>query len=107
MTKCTGLFAHSLDKLETVDINKEAIAKRCKKCGYQEILKHSNRQVIYMNTLVHQKKKWASEDNAKELLQPLNHDGSVNDDFTEAFGYNPFDDKTKELTPRLQGGLAK
>ncbi len=107
MKQCTQLFAHSLDKLETIETTKDAIHKRCTTCGYEEILKHSNRQILFMNTLVHQKKKWASEDNAKELLQPLHHDGSINNDFTDAFGYNPMDDRTREVTPRLQGGLAK
>lgn len=106
MTYCTQLFAHSIDKLETVEKTKDAIFKRCTVCGYTEALKHSNKTVIYINDLVHQKKKWAAEDNAKEILQPTLPDGSANPEFTEAYGYNPFDERTKSATPAFQGGSA-
>lgn len=103
---CKELFAHSMDKLKTIEKTNEHIIKKCPKCKYQEVLKHSNSRVIYMSNLTHQKKKWAAEDNAKELLQPTNPDGSANAEFTEAFGYNPFDSRTKETTPKFQGGKA-
>lgn len=103
---CTELFAHSLDNLETVAIDSRTITKQCRKCKYQEILPRSNRNVLFVNTLVQQKKKWASDDNRKELIQPMNLDGSINDEFTEAYGYNPFDERTKIATPSVQGGKA-
>lgn len=82
------------------------IVKKCSKCGYTETLPRSQRNIYFVNSLVQQTKKWAADDSKKELLQPMNNDGSVNDDFTEAFGYNPFDERTKAATPKIQGGLA-
>lgn len=105
--QCTKLFAHSLDKLETLEINDDFILKKCPRCKYVERLPHSKMNVLYPNNLVMQKKRWAHDDNAKEVLQPLGKDGSVNEEFTEAYGYNPFDERTKATTPRLQGGTAE
>lgn len=108
MTKqCSGLWDHTLDKMETVKVTKDSLTKRCPKCGYSEVLKRSRRSTYFVNNLALQQKKWAADDNTKELLQPMNSDGSVNDEFTEAYGYNPFDERTKIATPRLQGGLAQ
>lgn len=104
---CTDLFAHSMDNLVTDRIDNGIIIKRCTKCGLIKKLRHSNRQVYFLNNLVTQKKKWAADDNSRELLQPLDHTGNVNDEFTEAYGFNPFDERTKESTPEIQGGLAK
>jgi len=104
--KCTGLWAHTLSSMETVYIDSKVIHKKCAKCGYLMVLPRSNRNVLFVNTLVQQKKKLAADDTKKELLQPMNKDGSINDEFTEAFGYNPYDDRTKEVTPSFQGGLA-
>lgn len=103
---CEGLFDHQIDNLETIGIDKFRIHKRCPKCGYEEALPRSRKNVLFTNTLVQQKKKWAYDDNRKEALQPMNPDGSVNDDFTEAYGYNPLDDRTKDKVPRVQGGNA-
>lgn len=103
---CTELFAHSMDKLETVSIDSKSIVKKCPHCDYKETLKRSNSRVLYVNNIAIQKKKWGADDNRKETLQPMNNDGSVNDEFTEAYGYNPFDDRTKLATPEIQGGLA-
>lgn len=106
MEPCKGLFAHSIGKLETVELTREVIVKRCKKCQFTETLPRSQQAIYFFYDRVQQTKKWAADDNAKELLQPLNQDGSVNDEFTEAYGYNPFDERTKAMTPRVQGGLA-
>ena len=106
MAVCRGLFAHSIGKLEQVELTRTAIKKRCRKCGYKETFPRSQRNIYFFNDRTQQRKKWAADDNAKELLQPLNPDGSTNDDFTEAYGYNPFDDRTKTNTPKIQGGLA-
>ena len=102
--KCTGLFDHSIGKLSTTLVTKEAIHKTCTKCGYVEVFPRSRSEVIYPSNLLMQKKKWAADDNRKELLQPLQNDGSVNNDFTEAYGYNPFDDRTKQFVPKSQKG---
>lgn len=107
MKHCTKLFAHSLENLETISIDSDTIEKKCPKCGFKEVLPKSGRNVLFVNTLVQQTKKWAADDNRKELLQPQNVDGSVNDEFTEAYGYNPLDERTKITTPHLQGGLAQ
>ena len=104
---CTSLFAHSMENMEMVNITKHLIVKRCPKCGFTETLPRSGRGIYFVNQQVLQKKKWAAEDNKKELLQPLSADGSVNNEFTEAFGFNPMDPRTKLYTPRVQGGLAK
>jgi len=104
--KCTQLFAHSIDKLETIEVTGRAITKKCRKCGYSETLQRSKHSVLFVNNLVMQKKKWASDDTRKELLQPMNNDGNLNDDFTEAYGFNPYDDRTKSTTPTIQGGMA-
>ena len=101
---CSGLFAHSLDKLKTEFIDKYFIFKKCPKCNFTEALRRSNKSVLFPNNLLQQKKKWAADDNKKELLQPRLPDGSANPDFTEAFGYNPFDERTKINTPTFQGG---
>lgn len=106
MSQCSDIFAHSLENLETVSIDSKAIVKKCPKCGFSEVLPKSSRNVLFVNTLVQQKKKWAADDNSKELLQPMNLDGSVNDEFTEAYGFNPFDERTKLTTPQVQGGKA-
>lgn len=105
MAACKGLFSHSIEKLETVELTRTKILKRCTKCGYQEALPRSQRNIYFVSDKVNQTKKWAADDNKKELLQPINEDGSTNDDFTEAYGYNPFDERTKATTPRVQGGL--
>lgn len=107
MKTCTGLFDHSMENLTTVKMDKGIIIKRCDVCGLIKELPHSNRQVFFLNTLVNQKKKWAANDNARELLQPIDKKGNVNDEFTEAYGFNPFDPRTKATTPEVQGGLAK
>ena len=104
---CSGLFDHSLENLETTAITRNYLTKSCKKCGYKENLKRSEKGLYFLNQLVLQKKKWASEENRMELLQPMKSDGSVNEDFTDAYGYNPFDERTKEATPKIQGGLAE
>lgn len=106
MKHCTELFAHSLQNLETIRIDSQSIEKKCLKCGFKEVVPRSNRNVLFPNNLVMQKKKWAADDNRKELLQPMSADGSVNDEFTEAYGYNPFDNRTKQTTPQIQGGTA-
>ena len=106
MAVCKGLFVHSIGNLETIEITKTSIKKHCKKCGYIEVLPRSQRNVYFVNDRVQQTKKWAADDNAKELLQPMNQDGSINEDFTEAYGYNPYDERTKEYVPKVQGGLA-
>ncbi len=106
MAVCKGLFVHSIGKLETQEITRTHIVKHCQTCGYKETLPRSERNIYFFNDRTQQRKKWAADDNKKELLQPMNHDGSVNDDFTEAYGYNPFDERTKATTPRLQGGNA-
>lgn len=103
---CKGLFVHSIGNLETVEINRTEIKKRCNKCGYSETLPRSQRNIYFFNDKTQQRKKWAADETKKELLQPMKTDGSVNDEFTEAFGYNPFDDRTKANTPRIQGGQA-
>lgn len=104
--QCKQLFAHSLDNLETIATDSRSITKKCPHCSYEEVLPRSNRSVYFVNNLVMQKKKWASDDNRKELLQPMNNDGSINDDFTEAYGYNPYDKRTELSTPTIQGGKA-
>lgn len=106
MAVCKKLFSHTIAKLETVKLTKQAIIKRCNKCGYTETLPRSQKNIYFVNDRVQQTKKWAADDNSKQLLQPMNQDGSVNDDFTEAYGYNPFDERTKSTTPRVQGGMA-
>lgn len=103
---CTELFAHSLERMKTVETNIEYIKKMCPKCSYEEVLPHSQRNVLFFNNHVMQTKKWAADDNKKELLQPGNSDGSVNEEFTQAYGFNPFDPTTKATTPKIQGGLA-
>lgn len=104
---CKGLFDHSLEKLQTVKTTKDYIYKRCRSCGYKEVLPRSGKAVYFTNNLVVQKKKWAAEENKMELLQPLNNDGSINTEFTDAYGFNPFDERTKVATPEIQGGLSK
>lgn len=103
---CTGLFDHSMDKLETIETSTDSIQKKCAKCGYTEELPRSQRNIIFFNGNLKQTKSFAVDDSRKELLQPLTGDGEVNEDFTAAFGYNPFDERTKKTTPRIQGGLA-
>jgi len=103
---CSALFAHSLEKLETIAIDQSTIVKRCKTCGYTEELPHSQRVVLFVNNLLVQTKKFAADDNRKELLQPTDAKGNINEDFTEAYGFNPFDERTKAFTPKLQGGMA-
>lgn len=93
-----------MDRLETISITKEAIHKRCPKCGYHESLPKSRATVRYVNPELKQTKQFAWDDNRKELLQPTMADGSVNDEFTEAYGYNPFDPITESETPKWQGG---
>lgn len=104
--KCEGLFAHSIQNMKTVEMTKDHIFKVCSKCGYTEVLPHSHKVIYYIDSALSQNKKWAADDNRKELLQPMNKDGSVNDDFTKVYGYNPFDDRTKGTTPKIQGGTA-
>lgn len=106
MESCTGLFDHSIGKLRTVSMTRDEIIKTCDKCKHVEVLPRSNRNIYFVNDRTQQRKKWAVDDNKKELLQPMNQDGSTNDEFTEAYGYNPFDERTKAATPHLQGGLA-
>lgn len=110
MTKknCTGVFDHSLESesMSTVDVDKFTLKRKCNRCGFSEILPRSSRQVLFVNQGLLATKKWAADDNAKELLQPLNSDGSTNEDFTMAYGFNPMDDQTKVRTPKLQGGIA-
>lgn len=103
---CEDLFAHTLDKMVTIKSDSKFITKKCNVCGFTEQLKRSHGLTLFLNNQVLQNKKWAHDDNKKEALQPLTEKGDVNDDFTEAFGYNPFDDRTKITTPRIQGGLA-
>lgn len=102
--RCTGLFDHSIGKLSIVEVTKKEIKKVCTKCGYLETFQRSNNEVIYPSNLLMQKKKWAADDNRKELLQPLKSTGEVNEDFTEAYGYNPFDNRTKDFLPKVQKG---
>lgn len=102
--QCNDVFAHSLENLDTISITSKVIVKKCPKCGFREVLPRSNRNVLFVNSLVQQKKKWAADDNRKELLQPMTTDGSVNDDFTEAYGYNPFDERTSLAVPGIQKG---
>ncbi len=106
MSSCTGIYAHSLANLETIAIDSKSITKKCPKCGFEEVLPRSNRNVLFVNNLVMQKKKWAADDNRKELIQPMLETGEVNEEFTEAFGFNPFDERTKLATPKVQGGEA-
>lgn len=103
--KCNELFAHSMDRLETESVDQHRIKKRCAKCGYTETLPRSARGLYFFNNHTLQRKKLASDDNRKELLQPLNNDGSVNKDFTEAYGYNPFDKRTEHVTPEIQKNI--
>ena len=104
--QCSGIFDHSMEKMETLEMTTEFIVKRCPVCGFTEKLARSSNRVMFLNGSLLATKKWAADDNAKETLQPLGKDGSVNDDFTEAYGYNPFDNRTKEVTPKVQGGNA-
>lgn len=104
--ECTDLFAHSLDNLKTVSISGNFIHKECPICGYREALTRSKRNVLFVNNLLKQTKKWGADDNRKELIQPLDNKGNVNEEFTEAYGFNPFDERTKEVTPVIQGGMA-
>ena len=104
--RCNGIFDHSIGKLETIKITKYEIVKMCKKCGYVMSLPRSSRVILFPSNLLMQKKKWASDDNRKELLQPLTQKGEVNEDFTEAFGFNPFDSRTKAFVPRVQKGVS-
>lgn len=103
---CDDLFAHSLDKMVTVGTDKNVLTKQCPICGYSESLKRSHSQTLFVNNTVLQVKKWGHDENVKELLQPMNKDGSTNEDFTNAYGFNPFDSRTKIATPKIQGGLA-
>lgn len=89
--KCTGLFAHTLEKMTTVDVTHDAIHKRCEVCGYTEALPRSRTNTYFVNNHVLAHKKLAADSTVKELLQPLDNKGNVNDDFTLAYGYNPFD----------------
>ena len=103
---CTGLFDHTMQNMETIKITKEAIIKKCPKCEYTETLPRSNRNVLFPNAIAMQKIQWDGDDSRRDMLQPKNVDGSVNEEFTEAYGYNPFDERTKSATPNIQGGLA-
>lgn len=104
--RCTGLFAHSLDSdtMQTQHDDVHGIHRECTKCGYVEILPRSQDDVYFVNNFVKQHKQFESSQNKKELLQPMNPDGTVNDDFTTAYGYNPFDDRTKQFVPDYQKG---
>lgn len=103
---CTGLFDHSMDQMKTVKITKHHIFKVCGKCNFTEVLPRSTSVILFMNGNLLQTKKWGADDNRRELLQPLRSDGAINDEFTAAYGYNPFDDRTKDATPWEQGGNA-
>lgn len=103
---CKDVFAHTIDKMVTIGVEKNWIIKECRICGFTERLKRSHTRTNFINNNVLQTKKWAADDNKKELLQPLTPKGEVNDEFTEAYGFNPHDPRTKATTPRVQGGLA-
>lgn len=85
-------------------MTRDAIIKRCPKCHYTERLAHSSKNTYFVNNTLLQRKHWAGDDNRKQLLQPLDARGNANEDFTEAFGYNPYDERTKDQTPAIQGG---
>lgn len=104
MKQCEGIYAHSIDSLITVALSTDSIIKKCEKCGFEETLPRSSNRTYFINNLAVQKKKWAADDNRKETLQPMKADGSVNDEFTEAYGYNPFDERTKAAVPNVQKG---
>lgn len=104
--QCTGLFDHSIGKMKTIGVTKKVIHKMCTTCGYKEDFPHSNSGSLFVNNLLVQKKRWAIDDDTKAMLQPLNQDGSINDDFTSAYGYNPYDERTKKTTPKFMGGEA-
>lgn len=103
---CKDLFSHSLSdrNMETIEVNKDVIKRRCSVCGYEEVLSYSNRQTLFVNDSLMSTKKWAADDNKKELLQPLKANGDVNEEFTQAYGYNPFDERTALATPAVQRG---
>lgn len=106
MELCKGLFAHTIGSLTTVKLTRNSIYKKCDKCGYTETLPRSQKNIYFFSDKVQQTKRWAADEDIKALLQPLNQDGSTNEEFTEAYGFNPMDERTKVATPKLQGGLA-
>jgi len=98
---CTTLFAHSLESetMETIFNKRGVMVHKCSLCGYEEELPFSRGRVFYTNNLVQQHKQYAADETRKETLQPTRPDGSINDEFTEAYGYNPFDPSVPNSTP--------
>lgn len=98
---CTDLYSHSFSdpNMEVVEVADGQMVSHCRKCGYYEELPYSKRGINYLNDLVVQDKRHAADDSLKEMLQPTLPDGSVNDEFTEAYGYNPFDKKADSRSP--------
>ena len=108
MVDCDKLFAHSLTdpNMKTVEKDGGIIVRECKACGLIKRLPHSQRLTYFVNNNLIQTKKWAADDNRRELIQPIKPDGSINHDFTEVYGYNPLDPATKLALPDLQGGIS-
>lgn len=98
---CGGLFAHSLeDENMSVEMASNGMMiSKCRKCGYSEKLPYSRSRIFYTNNLVQQQKKYAADETRKETLQPTLPDGTINDEFTEAYGYNPFDASVPNTSP--------
>lgn len=85
--------------MQVTQLSNGQLVQRCQVCGFVEALPYSNRRVHYVNNLVMQHKKAAADDTLKETLQPVFPDGSLNEEFTEAYGYNPFDPKSSKRSP--------
>lgn len=95
---------HTFTKLRTIKTTGKMFVKVCEKCDAQIIFARNSKSYYFINSTVQQKKKWAVDDTRKELLQPLTPDGNVNEEFTEAYGFNPFDERTETNTPDIQKG---
>lgn len=90
--------------MEQVSLDKNRIVRRCKVCGYEEAIRHAHQRIAFVSPALMQKKKWAADDNTRELIQPMNGDGTPNDDFSEAYQFNPADPQLAMLTPKVHGG---
>lgn len=107
MSQCTDLFAHAINakNMSTVGQTAHVIHKLCTICGYSEHFPRSKRNVAFVNPELLHTKVHAHDQLSKELLQPTLPNGNINEEFTEAYGYNPLDPATKHKTPKILGGL--
>ena len=77
-----GIFS----TMETVGIDSQNYYRRCKVCGFKEVLPRAGKIYVGVSVEAESKRDFERRDYAKDLIQAYDARGNVNPEFKDAYG---------------------